>query len=552
MKPTIAVAVAVAVTGCNSLPTETTTGAPLTAPEVPSEAGPTPIEGEPAAGPVEDEPAEGLHVIARAGTRFQLHPLVDGTLLVSVGPWVMRLDEQGELVPDPTMLRGIASIRPWIGPGDDAFTGIEAWGPVALGGRWPDAVYLSLDLVSGFRSEGGRPAVYRYSPSGWVPLDARAKHYSYYPVDLHAWIDGSILAQRAYQPRYPGEDRWQGDDDGPTASQSAAVERAIRAAKKLVVIRGTPKAPELDTPVLRFDSRPSGEIFVITSVAPPTLLRLDADGARHTLALPGARAVVQGVVADGPAQAWVYGATEAADAAREVPWLVRVDGEQATAMVGPACAIHGLASFVALEDGTQWATCGEPPEEPHVYDEHELWRRSAGGAWERQRLPPAVDTPRQVVVHGGDAWVAATGPGGDVLLRSRVAGTVLELPGLEAIGRQMLEWNDPIPVTKTCSYPYVPLRSSPADAAAVKAALDEPLRTLEHTALSITLVQTTIRGQVQLGLQLNMPDDHRDGEKVAKVARAALGPKAVDAPRCWSTKEWEEGGLAVWEGKALQ
>lgn len=548
MKHTITRCLAMVLGGCTSLPTEESTAAPPMPgdSEVPVAAAPTPSEPVPTGEPV---PSEGLHVIARAGASLQLHPLVDGTLLVSAGPQVLRVDARGELVNDPAMLRGIESIRPWVSMEDDAFEGVEAWGPVALGGRWPDAVYMSLDVASGFRSEGGEPVVYRHTPNGWTKLDTRSKHYSHYPAELHPWIEGSILARRIYQPWYPGQDEWQGEDGGPTRQQAAAAERAIRAAKPLVVIRGTPKAPTVADTVLAFDSRSTGEIFAVTRLDPATLVRLDAAGASHTVALPGPPYGVHAVVSDGPDSAWVFGSMQATDQGTEKPWLVRVEGERATLAPVPACTIKGLASFVATDDGTQWATCGESPENPYVYDEHELWRRPAEGTWERQRLPAEHDTPRRVVVHGGEVWVVASGKGGDALLSSRPRSTVLELPGLPAIGRQVIEWNDPLPVTDTCLYPYVPLRSPPAEAATVKAALDQRLRSLEHSAMSIMLVQTTIRGQAQLGLQLNMPEDHRDAKKVAAAARAALGNGMVDEPRCWAAKESEDGGLATWEGR---
>jgi len=550
MKPTIPCCLAAALTGCTALPSEEATAAPQLDP-VPVEATPTPApanvkaatkvapKGDPA-------PAAGLHVIARSDTSLQLHPLIDGTLLVSAGPLVLRVDARGELVHDLSMLTGLETIRPGMGAEDDAFEGVMAWGPVALGGRWPDAVYLSLDVESGFRSEGGRPVVYRHNGNGWAKLGTRSTHYEHYPAELHPWIEGSILTRREYMPYFKGQEQWEGDEGGATARQVAVVQKAIADAKKLVVIRGTPKAPDVATTVVAFDSRESGEIFAVTGETPPTLVRLDAAGARHTVALPGTDLEVRGVTSDGTDRAWVFGTTQPGD--KEQPWLVRVEGERATVVEGPPCSAKGLASFVVLESGAQWASCGERPDAPLIYAEHELWQRSANGAWTRPRLPPAVESPRQVVALGDDdVWVVASDEHGAVLLHSRPRAKLLELPSLATIGRQMLEWNDPLPVTKTCGYPYIPLRSPPAEAEKVAAALDGPMRKLELEALGIALVSTTIRGQAQLGIQLNLPNDPRDTKKVVAIAKAALGKELVDEPRCWYAKEFESGPLARWD-----
>jgi hypothetical protein len=571
MNRTIPYCLAAALGGCTSPPTEESTAAPKpveTPVDAPVEAAPKPAstttktpaetktEPETKAAPSKDPgaaptpapaPADGLHVIARSEAGFQLHPLIDGTLLVSAGPLVMRVDERGELVHDLSMLRGLESIRPWVGSEDDGFEGVAAWGPVALGGRWPDAVYLSLDVESGFRSEGGIPVVYRHTDDGWAKLATRGTHYDHYPAELHPWIEGSILARRVYQPYFKGQERWEGDEGGPTERQLEVAKKAIEDAKKLVVIRGVPQAPDVAATVVAFDSRATGEIFAVTGDTPPTLVRLDAAGARQTVALPGTDPEVRGVVADGTDRAWIFGATRTDD--KEQPWLVRVEGEHATTADVPSCSAKGLASFVVLEDGAQWATCGEPPDIPHTYDEHELWQRPAGGTWARPGLPPDVDTPRRVVARGADdVWVVASDKDGDVLLHSRPRETLLGLPSLAVIGRQMLEWNDPLPVTKTCSFPFVPLRSPPADAETVKAALDGPLRKLEITAFGIALVSTTIRGQALLGLQINMPDKApRVAQRVATAATAALGKEMVDEPRCWFAKESEDGPLARWD-----
>jgi len=547
MKRTILPCLAVTLGGCATSPEPepTATSQALAAPvQLVAAPEPKPSTDAPPAEPVR---SPALHVIARAGTDMLLHPLVDGTLLASAGPLVLRVDERGELLHDPAMLRGIESIRPFVSAfAEDDFEMVAAWRPVSLGGRWPDAVYLSLDVVSGFRGEGGVPVVYRWTPNGWAKLSTRGKHYEHYPAELHPWKDDSILARRVYMPWYPGQDEWEGDEGGPTEQQVEVAKQAIARAKKLVVIRGEPQAPELAATVAAFDSRATGEVFAVTGDASPSLVWLDAAGTRRTVPLPGTDVQVHGVRADSPDHVWVFGAVPANDGF--APWLVRVEGDRATLVEPPACTGLGLGSFAALPDGAQWATCSEPIEWMYERDESELWHRPAGGAWAPVSMPPGVESPRQVVARGpDDVWVAADAKdGGGVILHSRPRAGVLELPSLGKLNRQLLEHDDPRPVTKSCSYPYVPLRSPPAEAERVKAALDEPLRRLELASFSIVLVHTTLRGQPQLGLQLQ---DRQDVKKVVALARAALGKEMVDTPRCWFAEESETGGIARWDRK---
>lgn len=536
-------------------PATATTATPATATDpttaaIPSGSDTTPPTPEPTPPiPVLTTTAE-LHVIARAGTTMMLHPLVDGSLLASAGPLVLRVDERGELVHDPAMLRGLENIRD-VSADDDEFDGVSAWWPVALGGRWPDAVYLSMEVASAYRGDGAEADVHRWDGQAWAKVDTRTNRYEWYPAEIHPWIDSSLLARRVYRPWYPGHDPFD-DGEGPTEQQVEASARAIGQAKKIVVIRGEPKAPAAPATVTAFASLATGEIFAVTGDDPPNLVRLDTEGGRHTIALPGKDVHVRGVIADGPDRAWVFGTRVGPKDEDERAWLVRVHGKKASMADAPNCRGTGLASFVALDSGTQWATCGaalDDVDAAYFADTPgTLWHRAPGKAWARWKLPPRIDDPRRVVArHEGDVWVVAyERRRGGVLLHSRPRSTVLELPDLPELGRQVIEWNDPLPVAPYCSYPYVPLRSPPEDAATVKAALDGPLEALKPKS-PVVLMRTTIRGQTELGLQLVDPDDARgDAKQVASAARKALGNEAVDAPRCWYARELPAGEIATW------
>lgn len=496
--------------------------------------------------PTPAAPSEALHVIARSGTEMGVHPLVDGSLLASAGPLVLRVDERGELVHDPAMLRGLKSIRASISPDGTDFEGVHAWGPVALGGRWPDAVYLSLDVVSGFRGEGGVPAVHRWDGQAWVTIGTRSRHYDWYPAEVHPWIEGSLLARRVFQEWYPGQEEWD-ESQGPTKQQVAAAHRAIAQAKPIVVIRGAPKAPATAATAVAFTSRPTGEVFVVTGDEPASLVRIDAAGASHTVALPG-DGFAHGVIADGPDRAWVFGV--AGDEPKQ-PWLVRIEGDGATQAEAPGCQEIGMSSLAVLDDGTQWATCGDPPRELHAIwpERYSLWQRAPGEAWTQKSLPTGVDRPRTVVARAADdVWVSARDQDGGVVLHSRPRSKVLELPGLDGLGRQVLEWNDPVPFDGRCSWVYIPLRTPPAEADAVKAALDEPMKSLA-LANAVVLTRSTYRGVEELGLELVLPDDTSATKRVMSTAYKVLGKEALGVARCWSVEEEEGWDLATWGGE---
>lgn len=485
-------------------------------------------------------------VIARGGAAFRLHRLVDGDLLVSTGPLVMRVDASGEVLYDPTMLRGITPIRD-AAVAVGSFDGVSEWTPVGLGGRWPDALFMSLDFSSGFRGEGGRPITYRHTPHGWTRLKTRGASFEHHLVALHPWIDGSVLAQRGYVSWFPGQERWVGDDEhGPTAQQVEAAVRAIAAAKKLVVVRGTPKAPRVGPSLATFASRPSGEVIAVTGGASASAILIASDGTRTTLALPGEPSPVEGVVLDGPDRAWVFGTQEPDDTHR--PYLARIEGGRVTATEPPPCKSAGLRSFVALPDGTLWTTCADPLGYG-VYNDHELWTRPEGGAWMAVALPEGVDVPTEVHARAkDDVWVAASMGDQAVLLHTRPRDRVLELPDLEGIGRLLHEYNDLLPLTRNCVVGYVPLTAPPFDANAIRERLAADLGTLSRRA-TIHLVRTTIGGAEQLGLRVAVDADDiaADTKALHALVRARLGADAVTPARCWEPTVADDGTLGEWE-----
>lgn len=547
MKNTAPLALLVLCLGCIAVgaPSETTELTPVDSPpSTPAVATTTTTAPPPTPA---SAPISPLSVIARGGAAFRLHPLVDGDLLVSTGPLVMRVDASGEVLYDPTMLRGIAPIRDVAIAGDGSFDGVIQWAPIGLGGRWPDALFLSLDFSSGFRGEGGQPITYRHTPNGWTKLKTRGRNFEHHLVALHPWKDGSILAHRGYVPWFPGQERWEGED-GPTARQAQAAEAAILAAKKLVVVRGEPQAPDVGASLDAFASLATGEIVAVTGGPSPAAILIASAGTRTTLDLPGDPMEIEGVVMDAPDRAWVFG-TQTSEGGNNRPYLARIEEGRIRAGEAPPCKSAGLRSFVALPDGTLWTTCADPPYLESAYNDHELWTRPAGGAWTAVPLPEGVDEPTEVAARAvDDVWVAASTKDQRVLLHSRPRARVLELPGLEGIGRALHEYNDLLPLTRHCVTGYIPLTAPPGDANAIRERLAADLGAFSRRA-AIGLVRTTIRGAEQLGLRVGADSDDvaADTKALHALVRKRLGDDAVSPPRCWEPTVEEDGTVGEWK-----
>ena len=511
---------------------------------------PTSVESAPtvadAPAPAAPDPSSTFSVVARGGAPFHLHPLVDGALLVSTGPLVIRVDASGEIVYDPAMLRGITPIRQTPEVSDGDYVGVADWSPVSLGGRWPDALFLSLDFISGFRGEGGRPITYRHTPNGWTLLKTRGTNFEHHVVALRPWIDDSILAHRGYVSWYPGQERWEAED-GPTERQSAAAQKAIAAAKKLVVVRGQPKAPDVGPSLEAFASLPTGEIVAVTGGSSQSVIFIDPGGKRTTLALPGDPSEIEGVVIDAPDRAWVFGVRMQEDGGGYRPYLARIEQGRTRAVQAPPCKSAGLRTFVALHDGTLWTTCADPPEVGAAYNDHELWTRPAGGAWTAVRLPEGITVPTEVYARADDdVWVTAAMKDRSVLLHTRPRARVLEVPGLAGIGRLLDEYNGLLPLTDDCSPGYLPLAAAPGDASTIRDQLEADLVAFSKRA-PVRLVRTTIRGAEQLGLRVESGDTAVDTRALHVLVRKRLGETAVAPPQCWEPTVEADGTVAEWE-----
>ncbi|PRQ02345.1 hypothetical protein ENSA5_24000 [Enhygromyxa salina] len=513
------------------------------APSVAAVAGAPEPASDPAT-PGAPEPAAAssseLHLAARGSTHVGLHTLVDGRLVVAVGPQLMLVEPDGSFRPDPKMLAGIVHPRE---PGEDNLIGLNRWYTLSAGGRWPDDLVLTTTLESGFRGESDTPVVHRRAEGQWQVMSTRSKHYEWGANEIHPWIEGSLLTRRSYDPYYRGQEEWEGER-GPSEAQMRTARQGIERARTLVVIRGVPKAPELGARrVATFKSWTNGDILLVTRDAHPDLVIAGPEGERSHVALPVAserELVIHGVEASAVGDAWIYGRDVAGEAGEDRAYLARWAQGAATRIDAPPCE-EGVASFVVMADGTQWATCGPSLHERYsVAGAPGLWRKPVDGAWIRERVPADWGEPRQVAKLGEELWLATQ----HSIARSGTPKQVLELPELAVISSQVFEFGPPVPVGGYCDYALITLPTAPSEAASAKAALDRVLAKAKFEGY-ISLVKVTIRGVELLGVQVSGAND-KSIPPIEAAVRAALGEGVGDALCYWSEVD-DDDTIATWE-----
>lgn len=407
------------------------TGAPA-----PAIATPPPAASRPAAPTPTPAATLVFSPVVTSGEWIGLHPLLDGSLMISAGPRLLRVDPAGAIDEGPALLAGIELPYP-----KDVAMGVEAqlerinerggWSALQVGGTWPGATFLTLETA------GRRPNdVYRWSVDRWVKTRPGRAAVQGWPRSVRAWKDRSLLAWRElYVPALDLED--QCSDCPPEMLETPAYkqgERDLAAAKQLVVLAGPAKGPPFaGETIVAFDALTTGEVFV--ALADGALLVLSPAGERVKVAAPAGEQTVQlhGIVARAADDVIGFGGRDGK------AYLVRHDGAKQVALDAPACA-PGIASLSIAGD-VWWATCAEPP--PRSYEQlsvqdraGSLWRREGAGAWQRVALGEGVEARLVVARAADDVWVAAYGEHGGTALHSREHGRVIALGDLLGIVRE--------------------------------------------------------------------------------------------------------------------
>ncbi|MBN1770162.1 MAG: hypothetical protein JXB32_02780 [Deltaproteobacteria bacterium] len=186
----------------------------------------------------------GLRLAARRAGTMALHPLVDGTVLIAAGPEVVVAAKDGPLVREPRFLVGL------VDPGGVA----DSWQPAALGGRWPDEVYL-VD-ASLFGAAEAPPLVYRLRPTAWEQLPNEDDPVCWEYAGFAPWVDETLLARRRWRPLHPACC----DEEPDRAAELEALRRTPRTFE-VIAGRTEQPPPQLgDWKLDAFDAAPSGEV----------------------------------------------------------------------------------------------------------------------------------------------------------------------------------------------------------------------------------------------------------------------------------------------------
>lgn len=391
----------------------------------------------PAAGPVGPLPMPGFHAVVTSEEWLGLHPLLDGTLMISAGPKLLRVDPGGTIHDDPALLGGIElplhDLRDE-GP-EPQLEAIGEWGgwwTVQVGGWWPTSPFLTLSLP-GLHDEPY--ALYRWKDDRWAKVEGSSRTMIAYPRAVRAWKDDSVLAWRGFYAPALDTDHFCSlcPEEFYETPEYKGAERAVASAKLLAVLAGPAKGPTLSRrDAVAFDALPSGEAFV--GLEGGSILVIAADGTQQLVAASGETAGgLHGLVARGPQEVIGFGGR------KDGPLLVRWDGTELQALPEPECG-RAVASL-SIVGPTWWATCGS--EAPRSYEQlnfeerdGSLWRKQGEGGWERAELGPRMQ-PRQVVARAeDDVWVTSHGKDGTgTVLHTRARGAVIELGGMEEIVR---------------------------------------------------------------------------------------------------------------------
>lgn len=376
-------------------------------------------ETPPVAAPMPAAPALNFQPVVTSGEWLGLHPLLDGSLMISAGPKLIRIDRAGNVLNDPSLLAGIELPYPkgrefGVEGQMDLINNRGGWTPSMVGGTWPGATFMTIG------TGGYRPAaVYRWANDRWAPQKAARGRVTGEPHTVRAWKDSSLLAWRElYVPALDLDDKCsQCPDEMYETPEYKQGERDLAAAKQLVVLAGPAKGPPLSgEQITAFDALPSGEVFL--ALKDGSLLVLPAEGEPISVAAPTGEGTpeLHGLVARAADDVLGFGARD------NKAFLVRYDGKTLSSVDAPACE-PGLASL-SVAGATWWATCAHTI--PRSYEElntqtrtGSLWRREGAGAWEKVALRDGFEARVVVARAPDDVWVSTYGKDGAAVLNNR-------------------------------------------------------------------------------------------------------------------------------------
>ena len=459
--------------------------------------------------------APRLVVVASAdsnGSAISLAQTTDGQVFATVGPLVIRLAADGSVSTDPTWTRGIRDQAPHF----DMTDATEySWFAHGMGGSWPEGAYLTIEFLGGGRGSDVPAEVYRRSNARWTPVATRARHFDWYPSSFGLWSDGSLLALKAFSPRFHSFE----DDGEPSASEQKQVAKAIAAQKRLVVLRGKAKAPAFGRKDVRaFASLPTGQIYaaVVTDDV-VSMLHYDASTSRErNVELPGGAGVsafeleIRSNAAD---RVWLFG--EAGVEGERHGYVASFDGVAWQSIATPCTQAAHSGSID--DSGAAHFVCDVPRAAGQTGP---ALLRVRGNLVEELPVPVA---PQMVVARSPtDVWVLGSPDQGRISLfhSGTTQNQALELPDAST---QVFEWADDHPLDQRCMAVWIPLVSG-ADRQAVAKTIDALTIDGGHPEL----IDARVRGRVETGVVIQGVSG-KDAVTAIKRVVSALGQAAGTA-----------------------
>lgn len=502
----------------SSPPTPSVVG-PAAAPAADPSAKPV-VADKPAFGPPVADDAPRFDRVAQAGEGDAFVSLVqttDGQVFAAAGPVVARLGADGSFEREAPWVRGIDDQR---GSLEGITSGYYWWRAVSMGGTWPEGAYLVLSPESGGRGDLAWHETYRRTNGTWNLVDTRSKTFDWHVHSFGAWKDGSLLALRAFSPRYSRFD----DEGSAPAGEVKAAAKAIAREKKLIVLRGKPKAPPFgERDVRAFASLGSGEIYAAMGEGDTVsiLHHDDVTSSERRFELPGNVAVSAHeieVVATGDDRVWVFGSASAGDETRG--YVATFDGRAWREVTTPCVA---AAHSGSIDDaGSAYFICDVPRD---AKDTAAALLRARDNTVEE--LPTGIEPGTVVARTPTDIWVLSVPYARDYALvhTGTRAKSVQTLTSQSEAGRAVYEWADPRPFAVPCGGVWMPLAEG-----ADRESVSKSLEGLEETGGYPEVYEARIQGRTAWGVTVHGLTDRKLVAATKGVIKR-LGT-AVGAPTC--------------------
>jgi hypothetical protein len=490
---------------------------PVAAPEpAPAIAAPVPGTPEPSEAPAAKTPDDAsiFVTVAKGPESNNVGELrlfeIEGRAFAAIGPAITVLHSDGTIEHDRAWARGLEEGTVEL---DGVASGMEWWQTETLGGGWPDGTILALRPEFGSRGAAAPFEVYRRNNATWTRISTRERKFDWYPRQLGRWKDGSLLALKAFEPRYEHADPESGE---AKPREVAAVARAIAKQKRLVVLRGSPKAPAFGSRAVQaFASLPTGEIVAAIAEG-DRIVVLHHDDTDRELDLPGRGLATTSAIemhARARDDVWILG-----EAPGDGVYLGHYDGTSWSQI--PTACVYEPRSLSIDREGTAYFICGI---EPSKGEERRVLFRVTAGAAEELKLP--IEPWDAVALAPDDIWVAHFDVGTvPLLMHSGGEPREQTIPGTIAGAHAILEWSEPHALTDDCPTVWVPLLDG-----VDREGLAQKLGDLELESLYPSLVEARVRGEVKPGIYVRTTE----GSVRRRIAelRTKLG-KTTDTPTC--------------------